>query len=64
MGLMEPLDPERLNLGHILTKICQFLALFLCHLRLFCIHTHILILILSAYMILHQISAIETTANT
>ena len=27
MGLMEPLDPERLNFGHILTKICQFLAL-------------------------------------
>ena len=31
---------------------------------MFCIHTRILILILSAYMILHQILAVVTTANT
>ena len=41
MGLMEPLDPERLNLGHILTKICQFLALFMSSEAVLYSHTHI-----------------------
>ena len=41
MGLMEPLDPEKLNLGHILTKICQFLALFMSSEAALYSHTHI-----------------------